>query len=180
MTDQRPSYTISRLTIFCRMGIHVSPHRCPVPTLVDHSRAARPLRPLPISSQLRTAFFDGGIRTAQHALPQVAQAMLDVVREARAVRDEADTDDVQAVQLVHHRDLERAAVRTNFAEAVGLEERAPLVVVEQAPVVGVLPDETDAFDLDGQLVGVVVPQPGYPNVSLDRGLGRDEIALYSF
>lgn len=43
---------------------------------------------------------DRCVRAAEHALAEVAQAVLDVVRKAVAIRDETDADDVQAVQLV--------------------------------------------------------------------------------
>ena len=158
-TSEHSSYAVRRDAVIRRMRVHIPPHCRPVPALMHHPVPAGSMFPNPTRIFAGCVLFESGIRTAQHALPQVAQTMLDVVREARAIRDEADTDDVQAVQLVHHRDLERAIIRAHFAEAVGLEERAPLVVVEQSPVIGVLPDETDAPDLDGQLVRMVVAPP---------------------
>lgn len=137
------------------MSIHKTPNRGPIPALMYHIIPARCMVPYAARVQLRGILLQRSIRTAQDSLPQVAQTVLDMMAKSGAVRYEPDADDVQAVQLVHHRDLEGTIERADLGEAVGLKERAPLVIVEQAPVFGVFPDEADAPNLDGQLRGVV-------------------------
>lgn len=132
---------------------------------MHHPRPARPVQERAVAVQ-DDALLERCVRAAQHGLAEVPQAVLDVVHVSRAVRDDADADDVQTVQLVHHRDLERAVVRADLAEAVRVEHRPPFGVVVQAPAFGgVLPDHADARHFNGKLVRVVVLEPRWGNTS---------------
>ena len=69
---------------------------------------------------------------AEHDLQHVPQAVLDVVRIAGAVSHEPHAEDIETVQLVHHRDEEGAVVRPEVRKPVRRgEDRRPVVVSEQ-------------------------------------------------
>lgn len=140
------------------MRRHVPPERRPIPTLVHHARPARAVHP-PAPDALRLHLLERAVRAAEHGLAEVAQAVLDVVRERGAADLHADADDVETVQLVHHRELERAPRGPDAAEAVGLEQRAPLGVVREQPVRRVRPRQPDARHVDRELRRVVVADP---------------------
>lgn len=77
--------------------------------------------PPPVGNELRLVRLERRVRVAQHHLQQVPQAVLDMVRVPRAVRRKADAKDVQAMELVDHRDEERALhVRIAGAQGMGV------------------------------------------------------------
>ncbi len=149
-----------RLSTPRRVRLQVPPHRRPVPTPMHAPNPVR--RPHPRPLLLRPVRrLERDVRRAQHRLPQVAHAVLDVVREPGAVRRHPDAHDVEAVQLVQHRGEERAVARAERGEARRAPGRvlcAPLVVGEQREVRrGVREREPDGGELERELRGEVVP-----------------------
>ncbi len=82
------------------MLVHVLPQHHPVLATMDRPHSICRMLPLPIQ-QPRVIDLQRRIGVAQHRLPHIAQTVLDVVRKPGAVRHEADTEDVETVQLVH-------------------------------------------------------------------------------
>ena len=117
-----------------RVLLQVPPNRRPVLAPMHAPHPARRMCQPPVLNP-RMVGLECRVRVAEHDLAHVAQAVLDVVREAGPVRHEADAHDVQAVQLVHHRDEEGAVRGAEVGEAVrGRELRAPIVVRAQPEV----------------------------------------------
>lgn len=93
---------------------------------------------------------------AQHHLPEIAQAVLDVMRCSGAIDDIADTNDVQAMHLMDHRQEECSVVGAEIGEAVRGEECAPFrVVVEGEVRLSGLEGQSDGRKLERQLCGVI-------------------------
>lgn len=85
------------------MLVQPPPQHRPVPTPMHCADPARRMLPPPIAHP-RLVRLERRVRMAKYRLAQVPQAVLDVMCRPGAIRDERDADDVQAVQLVHHRD----------------------------------------------------------------------------
>lgn len=68
-------------------------------------------------------------------LPKIAQAMLDMVERVCSIRQVADTNDVQAVELVEKRHVEGAVIWAKTDETVRREKCSPLVVVIERKVI---------------------------------------------
>ena len=126
--------------------------------------AARCVRPLS-AAHTRLVHLERRVRVAEHDLQHIPQAVLDVVRVPRAVRHEAHAEDVQTVQLVHHRHEKGGRLvggggiwgdgDGEVGESVGGgEERRPVVVgVEGEPGLAGLERYLDRGEVDGELVG---------------------------
>lgn len=107
--------------------------------------------------KLRYIDLERRVSVAHEYLPQVAQAVLDVLERMRAVRQKADADDVEAVQLVVERNKEGAVCGAETDETARGEERAPLVVVvERKVVLARFETQASEGELDGQLRGEVI------------------------
>ena len=166
---ERPSHRPRFIRVFLplnrrraprRMLLQIPPHRCPIPTPMHAPDPVR--RPHPHPLLLRAIRrLERNVRRAQHRLPQITDAVLDMVHKSGAVRRHADAHDVEAVHLVQHRREERAVAWPERGEAHGAPcrvLRAPLVVGEQGEVWrGVVEGEPDGGELEWELGGEVVP-----------------------
>lgn len=127
----------------------------------------RPQLPRPVH-QDRLGHFQSRVRMAQERLPQVVQAVLEVVRESSPVRHVSDAEDVKTVQLVHKRDAERAIVRPEIGEAVPRlwgKERVPVVVrVQREAGVAWFEDEPSGRYVDRELGGEIVGYVGWKDI----------------
>ena len=85
--------------------------------------------------KLRDIVFQRGVGMTNENLPKIAQAMLDMFERMCSVRQVADANDVQAVELVEKRHMEGAVMWTKTHETVRREKGSPFVVVIEREVV---------------------------------------------
>ena len=120
------------------MLVQVLPNRGPIPAPMYRAQATRRgnIHPFPVP-ETRFRLLQRRIAMAEHDQAHVAQTVLYMLSHMRAIRHEADPEDVQAMNLVDHRDGEGSVVGAEVGEAVGVGVlRVPLVVCVEGEVGG--------------------------------------------
>ena len=146
------------------MLVQVVANRGPILTPMYRAQAPRigDIHPFPIP-QTRLRLLQRRIAMAEHDQAHVAQAVLYMLGHMRAIRHEADPEDVQAMNLVDHRDGEGPVVGAEVGEAVGVGVLCvPLVVCVEGKVGGgEVEGHPGGRDFQRKLGGIVGTNVGY-------------------
>lgn len=130
--------------------------------------------------KLRNVDFQRRVRMTNEDLPEITQAVLNMLERMRSVRQIADANDVQAVKLMEQRYEEGAVVWTETHETVGREKGAPFVVVKEGKVLlANFHAQTREWQFDRQLRGEVVPYVRFDGHQLRQHLERNMNSLHS-
>ena len=147
-----------------RMLIQVLPNRSPIPAPMYRAQAPSrsDIHPFPVP-EARFRLLQRRIAMAEHDKAHVPQAVLYMLGHMRAIRHEADPEDIQAMDLVDHRDGEGPVVGAEVGEAVGVWVlRVPLVVCVEGEVGGgEVEGHPRGRDFQRKLSGIVGTDVGY-------------------
>ena len=115
-----------------RRGSDPVPQHRPIPAPMHRAHTAGAVLPCAVVELAGLVALQGGIGLAEDNLKHVPETVLDVYGVVGPVHEESDADDVEAMELVQHRDEEGAVVWTEADKAVpGREDGAPVCVGEE-------------------------------------------------